>query len=203
MLDELSSWTIPSPDPGIFEHGKRECPTDGAKLDLYTGKQVPKDMPVYRCETCKWWWWPADTLFKFKGHQEESIQQAKSKASGQTFALAAFLLPVMGLLVMVVGLGAGLNLLKNRQQVAVPAAESVRNFTATYVGDGIVLVRFETDTPLDIIEYREVGEGMWIEELVAPVVNRLGGYEVRIGKLGPGRYEVKIWEKVFEFEVEK
>lgn len=196
FTEELAKWRPTQVDPAILGFGDHMCPTDGVELKLFSGHQVPKDLPVWRCGKCQWWWWPGDSLFKFKPWQEERVQ--KARAAGVMAGLAAFMLPLVGLVVLISGLGVGLSLVGRRQQAAVPASAGVREFAAVYIGSGEEIVSFRSEASVGGIEYRTVGEEEW-NDLPATAVGSL--YRVSLKNLAEGgSYEVRILDKEYQFE---
>ena len=192
----LSDWRRISIDPRWFSGGSDKCPLDDMKLTRYSGESVPLNLTAKRCARCGKWWFSGDNLFTFKEAQEAKINYFR--LWGSPGDIRGLLLPVLSLVILLSGLVVGLELSGERQRVAVPAQSVITQFTAVYTGNGRESIWFKSSEALDIIEYRKVGEAMWIQELVA-IDDR--GYVVYLVGLDVGtKYEVRILEQMFLFE---
>ncbi len=195
----MNQWSPVSVDTAMLSFGTTTCPTDGDKLTRFVGESVPPDVPISRCDKCGWWWFSTDSLFRYKPAQDAKINYFK--LWGKTADLAALVLPVLVVTVMIAGLGVGVGLIRDRQQTQISAGAEVRAFSAIYVGSGRAVVSFVASVDLGYVEYRQLGEAEYRTVVAA---KEEGGYLVDLEGLTEGAtYEVKISDKVFEFEVVK
>lgn len=184
----LNNWNSIAVDPELLKMGENTCPRDNSKLETYAGEGVPEDIIVRRCNQCKWWWFPTDTLFRFKPAQ--AARQRHMKAMGMAATLAAIALPLMVLTVIV---GATFT----RQQVNISAGAGVTNFAATYLGNGEEVVSFTSGSDIDTIVIRK-SNGAWTD---LPVAKKGNNYSVEISQLDEGEsYELVIAGKIFKFQ---
>jgi hypothetical protein len=166
------------------------------KMEKYTGESVPMSLNVRRCVRCGKWWFSGDTLHEYKPAQEAKFNYYR--LWGITRNVTEVFLPRLVLFIIGVGIGVGLMLLKNRQQVVVPASAGVREFVAVYTGQGVERISFVSGVPVGKIEYREGGVTRWKEVEVVPEGGR---YTAQIDGLAEGqRYEVRILNQTFNFE---
>lgn len=175
--------------------GSGACPTDGTKLERFVGESVPMGVTALRCSKCGWWWFPGDNLFKYKPAQEAKINYFKSW--GLAADVSAMLLPVLTVAVLLAGTYIGLQLVKTRQQVAVPAVSPIKEVSMTYVGGGVELVGFTSAVRVTQVEYRRIEEVMWRG---VEVTEEGGFYMVRIENLTEElTYKLRILDQEYEF----
>ena len=194
---ELVTWRRISVDPRWFTGGTGACPLDGMKLEKYVGESIPQTMLVKRCIRCGKWWFAGDTLHLFKPAQEAKLSYYRQWRLSSN--VSEVFLPLLVLAVLGTGLVTGITLLRNRQQLAVPAAETVTvaDFAAVYIGNGEATISFTASGPVYQIEYRQAGETSWLVEPAKPVGMR---YVVGVTSLMEGvNYEVKAGDQLFEF----
>ena len=169
---------------------------DGTALERFRGESVPASMVVKRCERCGRWWFPMDTLLNYKPAQEAKVNYFK--AWGLSADVSTLILPTLGIVITLMGLGVGVRLLALRQQAAIEAAAVVSGFVATNLGRGSILLAWKSSGIVTEIEYRKAGDVEWRE--VAPE-RRDGVYLLKLEGLPNGNYEARILGKVFKFKV--
>lgn len=192
---QLGRWSVVKVDPVWLGTGTNSCPVDQTRLVNFRGESVPVSLTVKRCERCGRWWFPTDSLFVYKPAQEAKINYFKMW--GMTADVATLLLPTLGLVVAILGTVVGVRYLQVKQEVEARAAAIVNEFSATYLGEGVVLVGFRSTAVLDKLEYRKMGEEKWQMAAVP------GQDEVRLVRLTGltegAEYEVKISSRNFGF----
>ncbi len=190
----LDKW----PQTGIARawsgHGSDECPLHvGTKLDRYTGESVPRDLVVKRCRQCRWWWFPANTIFAFKPAQEAKVNYYR--LWGLPPDLSGMLLPVAGLIILIAGAAVAVKLVRQQQYVLINANGPVRNFAATYLGNGRAAVTFVSQGKITQISYRRQGQTDW---MLIPVAGSINVYRFELQNLAPNSiYEVEILGNIF------
>lgn len=184
----VKKWTSIVANKEIMKHGDNCCPRDGTKLLLGIGEEVPVELGARKCEMCKWWWFPLDTLSKYKPKKSVTIRRTGPWAMAG--AIASITLPLMFLTVLV---GA----MMTRQQFTTSAGAGVSNYTATYMGGGQESISFTSYSQISQIVIRK-NDGTWTD---LPV-NRKGNlYSLGIGGLQEGiNYEIIIAGKIFKFQ---
>jgi len=198
-IGALEGWKPIKFDETILLAGDNRCPQDGVNLTALENPGISREWNVRRCERCKNWWWPADTLFKLK------------TASGEVgnYVRIGRVMKNLGVIMSVVitgiilggGLLVGTGLVKIGQRVTVPAEGSVANFSAAYIGNGVAVMAFRSDIRLDSVLVRQFGVGNW-QGAKLDLAN--GQYISRITGLEEGqKYEVKIGKEIFVFETIK
>lgn len=175
--------------------GNMECPVHaGTQLNRFQGDSVPMDLKVYRCSICHWWWFPQNTLFRFKPAQEAKVNYYK--AWGMPADLKGLMLPILVLIVLVFGGGVALQLIKQQQYALLQASGAVTGFTTVRTDPDQVLVIFKSTVPISQVDYRPVGSRTWTE---IPISSETQMYQIRLSNLEPGEYEVKILGKIYSF----
>jgi len=110
-------------DPVWLKGGKGICPLDKTYLTRYMGESIPEDVTVYRCIRCGKWWWPGDSLFRYKPAAEAKLRYYKLwglKGDLQTLAI-----PILVLIILLCGLYVGVNLVAVFPEVIARAREII------------------------------------------------------------------------------
>ncbi len=191
----MDRWMPVIVDADLLKMGTMVCPTDLTPLTRFTGESMPTNLPVEKCDKCGWWWWPEDTLFRYKPAQEAKINYFKlwGKAADAT----ALILPVMSVVLLIVGAAIGVGLVKVRQESSINASGYARAFFATYLGNGREFISFQSMQKIDSVEYQAKGLAYWTKMNVS---SENGVYTLEIKNLKEGeRYSVRILGKEFEF----
>ncbi len=115
----MEKWHMPRQNGEWMGLGLGGCPVDGTGLVVWRSEMVPSNIVVKRCERCGRWWFPSDNLLNFKPAQEAKIDYFKQW--GVNINKQTFWLPVAVLIALLAGLIVSLQLVKVREQVAVPA----------------------------------------------------------------------------------
>lgn len=98
--------------------GKNVCPADGETM-LSRPVDSPDGVNCWSCQKCGWWWFDGDEIFEFSHAWE--IKRGYAKAWGKKQAWPQWVWPAIAVLLLTIGMMAGLTLIKIRQQVGVPA----------------------------------------------------------------------------------
>ena len=192
---QLDLWRRISISSQWISGGKGVCPLDQSMLVRYTGDAVPKTIPAMRCPRCSKWWFPGDSLFDFKPAQEAKVSYFKWW--GVTADLAGMILPVATVVLLTAGVMGGVILVRQKQQIGVPASSGVRDFRVAYQGRGKVIIWFNAEAQMTEIEFRVVSETQWSRVGVQRSGN---GYEAEIYGLVEGeKYVARIGGREFEF----
>ena len=176
--------------------GLHSCPTDATTLTAAPEEMKPEGVEVGRCHLCGGWWFPGDSLFTFRRGYETKKEYMKAWKMPEW---SRFAWPALALAVLVTGLGVTVNLVRQRTQMAVPAASMlpVSDFVVAEVEPGKVVIWFKSSEAMDTIEYKKETDTEWVMMLVA--INN-GGYMVDVQGLESGAtYQVRIVEQEFTF----
>lgn len=73
----LDSWPVTHMDSLMMISGENLCPQDNIPLKEYKGGEIPAGWNVRRCDVCKDWWFPTDTLFRLRTKAMERGGYAK------------------------------------------------------------------------------------------------------------------------------
>lgn len=193
--ETLSMWNRVSADPIWFSGGSGVCPFDGSKLRHYEGESVPPQLQIKRCDRCGKWWFHGDTLFEYKPATEAKINYYR--LWGRLGDVASLGLPVLVIAMLMFGLGVGVYVSRQRQQVAVPAQSLIRNFSATYAGDGEEIISWRSEGKVEQIEYKKVSD---FEFRIYEVKGIDGVYVVRLTGLEEGQeYVARILGEEYYF----
>ena len=119
----LSSWRRISIDQMWLRGGKGLCPLDGIILKRYIGEGVPQQMEVLRCVRCGKWWFPRDSMYEYK-------QAAEAKGNyyrlwGLKGDMESLALPILGLIVLLMGLFTGVRLILEHPEILTRAMEAL------------------------------------------------------------------------------
>lgn len=177
------------------EIGKNLCPIDKTMLSVPGKGTVPDDLAVQKCSHCGWWWFPGNEIFKFSRAFEVKKSYVKLWNKNDWMAYAW---PALVLVLMLLGVGGGVWLVRQRQQVAVPAAVGVREFLAVQRASGVVEVRFKSEVVVGEVEYC-MAERRGCVVLKPEVEGEF--YVVRLAGLEPGKYVMQVVGREYEFEV--
>ena len=170
----------------IVALGKNICPKDGVLLDRPAKGTVPEHIAAGVCRKCGWWWFSGDEVFSFAQAYKKKVDYVRV---WQRTEWAVYVWPALGVLIMVVGLTASVNLVRERQQASIMAQAPVMDFVATDAGAGRLQVRFKSSRGLESIDYRRQGGGEWA---MATTVREGDFYVVRLEGLEAGVYEVRV-----------
>lgn len=181
--DDLEKWPgINADQSSLAALASDECPNDTTKMDPFTGETVPPGVEVKHCAKCGWFWFPTNNLFKFKPAQEAKV--AYFKLWGKAADMSALLLPVMAAVVLVFGIGLGVNLIRQQQQTEISASEAVRDVRIVSIGPGEVVVTFQSRAAQANVIYRKAGDEMG--QTVPAAVGQGGWASVKISGLTAG-----------------
>lgn len=146
----ISQWTIVRADPAMSKFGSGKCPTDGEPLAPSDNKIVAT-LNVKQCQKCHGWWFPTESLFVYDPAGPKTAGWEVFFRATRTLVLASML---------VVGLGVSIRMVQTRQQSQIQAAQEIRSWSATYLGEGIEQISFMSKEEYFTIPYREAG-GEW------------------------------------------
>lgn len=165
------------------------CPQDGLPLQPYYGEDVSDQIHVRSCIRCGKRWYSGDGLFEQK--LAGSTVGSKLAAAPRVLFLSLVVLALIG------AVAGSVNLVQQRRQTSVKANVEVSYFTAAYLKSGEAEVVFESASGVSEIEYRVVGNSVWVKAAVLPLAkNAYTG----LLKVNPGStYEVRIHGQVFRF----
>lgn len=161
----MDHWPVMEYDRLMAKLGSGECPRDKKLMERYVGPSVPKEVTVFVCKDCKWWWWPEDTLNRYKPAQ--TAKKDYFKTWGKVMTATLVMLPMLGILVLVGGVGVALNLMQSNQRTVVNAGSGIRNFSAVYLGGGKAIISFSGQQKITTLSYRQGGEIKWMRAEVS------------------------------------
>jgi len=101
--------------------GKNVCPADGETI-LSLPVDSPEGVNCWSCGKCGWWWFDGDAVFEFR--QAWEIKRGYAKTWERKAIWPQWVLPALAVLLLAIGMMAGLALVRIRQQVGVPAKEA-------------------------------------------------------------------------------
>ena len=186
--ESLAVWRRIGIDSKWLTHGKNACPQDGLQLEVHRGESIPPNMVVKRCARCGKWWFPGDTLFEYKPALEAKVNY--QRLWGISSNLASMALPVLGMAILVTGIITGIAAVRQRQQITSSASSGIQDFSATYMGEGEVMVTFKTGLTVPTIEYRPSDAEWWRQ---APTEVVMGVYRVTLEDMEEGKqYQIKV-----------
>ncbi len=160
------------------------CPEDGNPLVLAADGEMPPDVPVWKCEKCKWWWIPGDNIFEVKHAFDVKREYNKRWKKGNP--ISGFALPVVLTMVLTIGLGAAVMVVRDQFVISTEAVSLVGRVMVGY-SDGKAEVRFVNKGELGMVAYKRVGDEDWQQ---ARVVNQGEWSLIVIEGVQPGE---KIW----------
>lgn len=182
----ITQWTQVRSDPTVMKFGSDSCPVDSGKLSASTDKTV-QNLNVRRCSTCKGWWFPTESLFLYdpaglKANSWEVVFRAT-----RTLILASLL---------IFGIVTGVRMVGTKQQSQIQAAQEVRSWSATYLGNGTEQISFISMEKYFSVPYRVVN-GEW---KYTPTSDKDYKYVFTINGLQDNlTYEVIVGQKSYYF----
>lgn len=138
---KLTAWRRISIDPVWLRGGKGTCPLDGNILTRYIGDIIPNNITAMRCVRCGKWWFPGESLFEFKPALEAKVNYLRMW--GNIGDISKIGLPVIAAIMLIGGVITGVNLVKTKTRVTVPAREELSRVMVGYVRDGVGILNFE------------------------------------------------------------
>lgn len=169
--------------------GELRCPEDTSLLGIGGGGELPEGIAMYRCEKCKKWWLPDNSIFDLAA--AFAVKKEYQKTWRKKSDFSAYTLPVVLTAVLVLGLGMILRQVQLRQMWLTQAAV-VKNTDVRYLGDGRAEIKLLVSGDLGVVEYRLQGADLW---LPAPVVSQ-GEWQVAvISGVLPGEKFLLRWNK--------
>jgi len=173
----------------IFGEGEVRCPEDASKMGIGGGNDLPEGVNAWKCEKCKKWWLPGNSIFDLAAAfavKKEYLKTWKRRSDTSVYAL-----PVILTLVMVFGMGVILRQIHLRQLWQTQAA-IVRNSTVRYLGESKAEIKMLVSGDLGVVEYRLEGEPDWEQ---APVVSQ-GEWQVAVIEgIQPGQKFLLKWNR--------
>lgn len=100
--------------------GKNVCPADG-KTELVRPADSPEGVNCWSCGKCGWWWFDGDEIFEFA--HAWIVKRGYIKTWERKEKWPQWVWPAIAVMVLTIGMMAGLALVRIRQQVGVPAKE--------------------------------------------------------------------------------
>lgn len=178
--------------------GNNTCPTDGSKLGVAGGDELPSQVVIRKCSKCGWWWLPDDQVFELQNAyllKREYLQKWNPKNRWQNLVL-----PALISLMLTVGLVGGVSLVVQRQQTNIGATVGIRNWEVTNLGNGEARVGFKTGLLVSGLQYKSRSDINWRESGVECegdlCTSRLSGL------VDGEQYVVRILGKEYSFRVE-
>ena len=170
--------------------GELHCPEDGKTLGLGSGGgEMPEGVEVYKCEKCRKWWLPGNTIFDLA--KAFAIKKDYLRAWKRKSDLSVYTLPVVLTAVLVLGMGMILRQVQLRQMMLTQAAV-VKNTTVRYLGNGKAEIKLLVSGDLGVVEYRPEGEAGWRQ---AAAVSQ-GEWQVAvIDNVRPGQKFLLRWNR--------
>ncbi|OGC92644.1 hypothetical protein A2899_01250 [Candidatus Amesbacteria bacterium RIFCSPLOWO2_01_FULL_49_25] len=194
----LQKWKPVEVDPGWLNLGSNVCPVDGTQLVRYTGEIIPDNMTVKRCERCGRWWFPTDSLLRYKPAQEAKVNYYRQW--GKAADVGSLALPALVLLIVLAGLATVVSLVKRNTGGRVAAQATVRNLAAADGGSGEMWIVWSSAAGYKV-KWRRVGEPEW--RVGEPERKEEGVYVLKLRDLEQGaEYEAVVEEKGIKFRVD-
>lgn len=180
------------PDPVLYS-GK--CPKDGVDLRSETSELIPAGIGAKKCPNCGWWWLSGDSFFDLQA----AIIARKNyeKWWGKPMEAVMLFAPAVLVVVMAVGLAYGVNVVRQRTQISVPAKTEEIRAKISYVGGGRVMIDIVSEEKISEIELVMKGEesGLRME-----TVFENGRYKAVTDGLKEGSdYIIRVGGRSFEF----
>lgn len=178
--------------------GNSCCPTDGIKLGVAGGDELPSEVIIRKCNKCNWWWFPNDQIFELQNAyllKREYLQKWNPKTKWQTMVWPAIIS-----LFLTVGLVGGVSLVMQQQRVGIGATVGIRNWEVTNMGGGTAQVSFKSGLVVAGLQYKNSREEIWRES----GVDCVGDFcKSQLTDLAEGeQYVVRILGKEYSFKVE-
>ena len=119
QIAEGKELMIKAGDKEKLTGGKNVCPADGETI-LSLPADLPEGVSCWSCQKCGWWWFDGGAVFEFRRAWE--VKRGYVKTWERKAIWPQWVLPALAVLLLAIGMMAGLTLVKIRQQVGVPAA---------------------------------------------------------------------------------
>ena len=101
--------------------GKNVCPVDTETM-LSRPEDSPEGVNCWSCRKCGWWWFDGGEVFKFRNAWE--VKRGYMKTWEKKEKWPQWVWPAIAVMLLSIGMMAGLALVKMRQQVGIPAKEA-------------------------------------------------------------------------------
>lgn len=180
--DLSSQWKKINIDETRIGAGDDACPYDQTKLEKYEGSLVPAEFKVRQCPTCHWWWFPGDTLFKFKPLQEKRVSD-QAKVKPLLPMLMAALIPLMSLALLITGGIVGVRLLGGEQKVEVAASGRLKDVSGLVFENGSAIISFSYLGDVNDASIYLSAESKWVSVKVSKTDE--GKYQIMLGSFVP------------------
>jgi len=197
VMEDMSQWSRLGTAPG-GDLKTNKCPADGDDLSGVDPIQIPERVRASKCDKCGWWWFPGDNLFDFKVAQVARVNYFKWW--GKPGEMAKLVLPAVMVMLLTVGLGVGLTVVRSQTGWAVPAMVEVKEVKIDRIAGGTAVISFRAAKFTGPAEYAPKGSTVWQQ---VKTTFQEGKYIVRIEglELG-GAYIVRIAGGEYEFIAE-
>jgi len=137
-----------------------KCPTDNSWLVSGSGETLPPDIPMWQCGKCKCWWLPGDSVFDLA--DAFRIKAEFTKRWRKNSPVTSMALPVVLTVILVVGLGIAVMMVRNQQQVQVSAGTVVtQNPELVMIDNGRAEIRFKTAGDLQAALIKRDTDILW------------------------------------------
>ncbi len=178
--------------------GNGSCPTDGNKLFVPGGEELPVGVQIQKCNKCGWWWLPDDQIFGLR--QAYSLRKDYMKVWNSKPRWQALVWPALISVVLTAGLVGGVSLTVQRQQASIGASVGITNWSVTSLGVGTALVNFDSGLGLSSLQYKSQNESTWHE---VPASCQGQKCMATLTGLVPGEeYSVRVLGKEYTFKVQ-
>lgn len=186
------------PAGGGATGGNGTCPTDGSKLFIPGGEELPSQVTIRKCNKCGWWWLPDDQVFELQraySLRRDYMQTWNTKPRWQTMVWPAIIS-----LVLTIGLVGGVGLVARRQQASIGATVGISNWSVTYLGGGKALVNFDSGLSVSVLQYKNKSQENWLE---VPAICQGSKCTATLTGLTTGEeYRVRVLGKEYTFKVQ-
>lgn len=187
VMEDMSQWSRLGMTAGS-DLKTNKCPADGEDLSGVDPTQIPERVRASKCDKCSWWWFPGDNLFDFKVAQVARVNYFKWW--GKPGELARLAMPAVMVVLLTVGLGVGLTVIRSQTGLMVPAAVEASDVRIEKIAGGTAVISFRAARYTGQVEYALKGTSVWKQ---VKTTLQEGKYLVRIEglELG-GAYVVRI-----------
>jgi Zn-finger nucleic acid-binding protein len=180
-----------------FTGKSNKCPVDGAPLFGYTGEDMPPEAAALKCSHCGQWWFPDDSLFKFRKAYE--AKNNYMKLWHKKSQLTMMVMPILMVLLLAVTMGIVVTNIGRSQMVGTQASAGSVQFSADYNGGGQETIRFKPDKPVGMVLFKRVQDEVWGPADVE--INPGGWYTVRLTNMDETSvYQMQIAGKKYYFK---
>src|SRR3989344_5432244 len=131
------------------------CPDCGEPLHEFSFVGNDKSR---RCVRCGRWWFPTDSLLRYKPAQEAKVNYYRQW--GKAADVGSLALPALVLLIVLAGVATGVSLVKRNTGGRVAAQATVRNLAAADGGSGEMWIVWSSAAGYKV-KWRRVGEPEW------------------------------------------